>query len=108
MPANLVSCSSIGTHCIQRNDECRIVVIDGIVIKFTPTQYRLLVLLLEGQPVADAQLLRATLTGNINSPISNYKVLEKHIEKIRSKLCLHGLTIHRIAKYGYLLLADAC
>ncbi len=32
MPSNFVSCSSIGTHCIQRNDECRIVVIDGIVI----------------------------------------------------------------------------
>ena len=106
MPSNLVSCSSIGTHCIQRNDECRIVVIDGIVIKFTPTQYRLLVLLLEGRPVADAQLLRATLTCGEDSPIS--RVLEKHIEKIRSKLRLYGLTIHRIAKYGYLLLADAC
>ena len=106
MSSNLVSCSSIGTHCIQQNDKCRIVLIDSIVIKFTPTEYRLLVPLLEGWAVADAEFIQTVLTCDTNSQI--YKALEKHIENIRSKLRLHGLNIHRVAKYGYLLLADAC
>lgn len=103
MPSSLVFCSSIGIHHIQRSDECRILLIDHILVKFTPTEYRLLVPLLSGKAVADTDLVWEAFACDVSPQVC--KNIDKHIDKIRSKLHLCGLNIHRVAKYGYLLLA---
>jgi DNA-binding response OmpR family regulator len=103
MSSALVPCPSIGTHRIQRNDENRILVVDSLMIKFTPTEYRLLLSLLSGQVVADSNLAREALACKLNRSVQ--KNLDKHIDKMRSKLQLAGLGVYRISKYGYVLLA---
>jgi DNA-binding response OmpR family regulator len=103
MSSALVPCPSIGTHRIQRNDENRILVVDSLMIKFTPTEYRLLLSLLSGQVVADSNLAREALACKLNRSVQ--KNLDKHIDKMRSKLQLAGLGVYRVSKYGYVLLA---
>jgi DNA-binding response OmpR family regulator len=103
MPSALVPCPSIGTHHIHRNDENRILVVDSLMIKFTPIEYRLLLSLLSGQVVADSNLAREALSCEMDRGVQ--KNLDKHIDKIRSKLRLAGLGVHRVSKYGYVLLA---
>ena len=103
MSSALVACLSIGTHRIYRNDETRILIVDSLMIKFTPIEYRLLRSLLSGQAVADSNLARAVLSCELDRSVQ--KNLDKHIDKIRSKLQLTGLRVHRISKYGYVLLA---
>ena len=58
MSSALITCPSIGKRRIQRNDEARALIVDGMLKRFTPTEYRLLVLLLEGQPIPDADLVK--------------------------------------------------
>jgi DNA-binding response OmpR family regulator len=103
MSSALVPCPSIGTHRIQRNDENRILVVDSLMIKFTPIEYRLLLSLLSGQVVADSNLVREALACKLDRSVQ--KNLDKHIDKMRSKLQLAGLGVHRVTKYGYVLLA---
>ena len=103
MSSALVPCPSIGTHRIQRNDENRILVVDSLMIKFTPIEYRLLLSLLSGQVVADSNLAREALACKLDRSVR--KNLDKHIDKMRSKLQLAGLGLHRVSKYGYVLLA---
>jgi DNA-binding response OmpR family regulator len=103
MSSALISCLSIGTHCIYRNDESRILVVDPLMMKFTPIEYRLLLSLLSGQAEADSNLSREAFSCELDRSIQ--KNLDKHIDKIRSKLRLAGLGVHRVSKYGYVLLA---
>ena len=103
MSSALLSCPSIGTHRIQRNDINRILIIDNIMVRFTPIEYRLLVHLLNGQAVSDVELIKAAFGSE--AAISARENLDKHIDKMRSKLQPSGLNIHRVAKYGYVLLA---
>ncbi len=103
MSSALVPCLSIGTHRIYRNDESRILVVDSLMMKFTPIEYRLLLSLLSGQAVADSHLAQEALMCELDRSVQ--KNLEKHIDKIRTKLQLVGLGVHRVSKYGYVLLA---
>lgn len=103
MSSALVPCPSIGTHRIQRNDENRILVVDSLMIKFTPIEYRLLLPLLSGQVVVDSNLAREALACKLDRSVQ--KNLDKHIDKMRSKLQLAGLGVPRVSKYGYVLLA---
>jgi DNA-binding winged helix-turn-helix (wHTH) protein len=48
MSSHLVTCSPIGDHHIQRNDAHRTLIVDDKMMKFTPTEYRLLIPLLNG------------------------------------------------------------
>jgi DNA-binding response OmpR family regulator len=73
-------------------------------VKFTPIEYQLLLLLLQGQVIADSQMVQEAFRSDLNSSIRIN--LDKHINKMRSKLRPSGLNIHRVAKYGYVLLAD--
>lgn len=103
MSSALVPCLSIGAHRIQRNDESRILVVDSLIIKFTPTEYRLLLPLLNERVVADAVLAREAFFCELDRHVQ--KNLDKHIDRIRHKLRLVGFGVHRISKYGYILLA---
>ncbi len=103
MSSALVPCLSIGTHHIYRNDETRILIVDSLMIKFTPTEYRLLLSLLSGRVVTDSHLARECFSCELDQGVQ--KNLDKHIDKIRGKLQLAGLGVHRVSKYGYVLLA---
>lgn len=102
MSSKLISCPSIGTHRIQRNDESRALIVDDLLIKFTPIQYQLLLLLLEGLPASDIHLVKTVFSNDLDS--SARENLDKHIDKMLSKLRPSGLNIHRVGKYGYVLL----
>jgi DNA-binding response OmpR family regulator len=102
IPSDLNPCPPIGDHHIQRSDEHKALIIDHKMGKFTPTEYRLLIPLLNGQPVSDISLIQEAFTCDASPQIR--KSMEKHIDNIRSKLHLCGLTIHRITKFGYVLL----
>jgi hypothetical protein len=103
MSATLVPCLSLGIHRMYRNDESGILVVDSLMMKFTPIEYRLLLSLLSGQAVADAHLAREVFLCEVDRSVQ--KNLDKHIDKIRTKLQLVGLGLHRVSKYGYVLLA---
>jgi len=103
MSSKLAACSPIGTHCIQRNDESRTIIVDDVMIRFTPTQYRLLISLLKGSPVTDCNLVYEALSCHLKS--LGRDNLDKHIDKIREKLRPSGLNIFRVVDYGYVLLA---
>ena len=101
MPSPLIPCPSIGTHTLQRNDETRTVVVDNQVVQFTPTEYRLLLPLLQGQPLSDTELAQAAFSREIDTLIR--ESLDKHIDKIRGKLELVGLSVYRLRRFGYIL-----
>jgi len=103
MSSPLLSCPSIGTHRIQRNDINRVLIVDNIMIRFTPIEYRLLMRLLNAQAESDVELIKAAF--GPEAAVSARENIDKHIDKMRSKLLPSGLSIHRVAKYGYVLLA---
>ena len=93
-----------GVH-IQRNDKNRIIICNNTIAIFTPTEYRLLSLLLSGNIVNDATLTNEVLScQQMNKTIQN--LLKKHIENTKSKLQALGLDIHRVYKKGYVLMAS--
>src|SRR5260370_12234131 len=96
-----IPCPSIGTHTLQRNDETRTVVVDNQVVQFTPTEYRVLLPLLQGQPLSDTELAQAAFSRGIDTLIR--ESLDKHIDKIRGKLELVGLSVYRLRRFGYIL-----
>ena len=101
MPSSLISCPPIGTHTLQRNDGTRTLVVDNQVVQFTPTEYRLLLPLLQGQPLSDTELAQAAFSRGIDSLVRNSH--DKHIDNIRGKLEPLGLSIYRLRRYGYVL-----
>ncbi len=101
MSSPLIPCPPIGTHTLQRNDETRTVIVDNQVIQLTPTEYRLLLPLLQGQPLSDTDLAQAAFSREIDSLVR--ESLEKHIDKIRGKLQALGISIYRLRRYGYVL-----
>ena len=96
-------CPSFGNHRIQRNDTRRILVVDSHALRFSAKQYEALVLLVQGNVVADTELVRAVYSEELYADGS--KNLEKLIRKIREQLYPVGLTIERMAKRAYILLA---
>ena len=68
-----------------------------------PWEYRLLLSLLSGRVVVDAHLVREAFSCKVDRSVQ--KNLDKHIDKMRTKLQLAALGVHRVSKYGYVLLA---
>ena len=95
--------SSIGKHYIERNDEEKLLLVDSFVICFTPKEYLLMLLLLYGSPIADADLIQGAFSGQT---VEETRIaLKKHIDNICSKLIPHRLKVCRINQYGYILVA---
>ncbi len=88
---------------MYRNDESRILIVDSLMMKFTPIEYRLLLSLLSERVMADSHLAREALMCELARSVQ--KNLDKHIDKMRTKLQLAGLGVHRVSKYGCVLLA---
>jgi len=94
----------IGDHRIQRCDERRMVLIDTtIVLSFSPTEYKVLLPLLSGQPVKDDTLVNDAL--GFSTDTGGRANLDKYIDKLRSKLRRAELNVCRVSRRGYILLA---
>lgn len=105
---HLQSTLTIGNYVVKRLDDIRTLLVDNRVIKFTPTEYRLLLRLLDGHPVSDKELFLALFTSRIEDDLWARDTLKRHLDNIRRKLRKHRLkmSIRRIAAFGYILLPD--
>lgn len=93
-------------HTISRCDSLRTLLIDGDLVRFTPTEYRLLIPILQahGTPVPFRQLTCAVLEREPDR--DSRRLLDKHIDHIRSKIRVYGFNVHCVARFGYVLLAE--
>ncbi len=98
---------SIGKQ-IKRHDASRIIIVEEIPVMFTPTEYRLLVYLLDQDIAKDELLIQALRVTNIDKSTLKpvLRNLEKHIDNIKSKLRPIGLYIRRVHQYGFALVPD--
>jgi DNA-binding response OmpR family regulator len=96
-------------HRIQHNEQHGTLVIDGRLIHFTPTEYRLVMLLLRHRE----RLLTSPHTSALFVSIAELQetaalgkrpLLIKHLSNAAAKLWTAGLTIARVATYGYILI----
>ncbi|GER82400.1 hypothetical protein KTAU_10370 [Thermogemmatispora aurantia] len=95
-------CRSIGAYQISRSDAHRALLINEELITFTPTEYRLLCILLTHENVEDSRLLMAIFSKPSKDRCTR-KTLERHIDNIKSKLRPTGLSLRRIYRFGYAL-----
>lgn len=95
----------IGPHHICCDDTNNALIIDfSTSIGFSLIQYKLLKPLVESQlvPVSDAELVKGAYA--IEKWWEILDNLEKHIDKIRSRLSPYDLYVYRVVSYGYVLL----
>jgi len=90
-------------YVIQHSDTYRLLIIDGAIMRFTPTEYALLLRLLQHSErhlpfdLLEQCLFLRSLNGNPRS------ALIRHMRRIRPKLWPFGLDILSITGYGYTL-----
>jgi DNA-binding response OmpR family regulator len=103
----IVPVASIGQTFLSRIDLSRELFIEHpdvrFTIKFTPSEYRLLLALVPGKPLSDQQLL-----GSLPLDRGTREHLDKHLDNVKAKLRSMGvgITIGRISGYGYILLLN--
>ncbi|EFH84182.1 response regulator transcription factor [Ktedonobacter racemifer] len=85
--------------------ERRAVTIGDTTIVLTSTEYRLLFSLRHGNPVTYANL--ALMAYNCKMDTKVRMMMDKHIDRIRSKLRGTGIYVYCVNTYGYLLLPEA-
>lgn len=92
---------------IARYDGLRTLVIDEQAVRFTPLEYRLVHLLVDhlGRLVTYDELTQAGF-GSPDSAASR-AALEKHLDRIRSKVRSVGLDLPGVTNYGCLLIWSA-
>src|SRR5207247_2271469 len=90
-------------HVIQHSDTYRLLVIDDAIMHCTPTEYALLMRLLQqNERHLPFDLLEPCLC--MRSPSGNPRsALIRHMRRIRPKLWPFGLDILSITSYGYML-----
>ena len=90
-------------HIIQHSDTYRLLVIDGAIMHCTPSEYALLMRLLQqNERHLPFDLLEPCLC--MRSPNGNPRsALIRHMRRLRPKLWPYGLDILSITSYGYML-----
>jgi hypothetical protein len=94
-------------HSISHIDALSILEVDGVAVAFTPTEYRLVMLLLQ-----QLEKLANTSNDHIDLFVSfvdlleacrlaNRSLLAKHVYNASAKLWMAGLSIARVDGYGY-------
>ena len=87
--------------------EQRVLAIGGAPVRLTPLEYRLMTLLAQwpGAPISFDALSRAAFERDADPEAR--QALEKHMDRLRSKLRPYGATLPCVMGYGYLLLVCA-
>ena len=90
-------------HVIQHSDTYRLLDIDGAIMHCTPSEYALLMRLLQqNERHLPFDLLEPCLC--MRSPSGNPRsALIRHMRRLRPKLWPYGLDILSITSYGYML-----
>lgn len=96
-----IKCPDVGSHILYRDDESRILIIDGRLKRFTRIEYQLLLPLLDGKAVPDTLLVQAGFSCLLDVNVK--KTLETHIYHIRNKLRSCGIWVSRVTPHGYML-----
>jgi DNA-binding response OmpR family regulator len=94
---------SIGTQHLELHQQHRLLLTKTDVIKLTPTEYRLVVCLLDERIAYDEVLASRALSNRAELSKATRETLEKHINNLRSKLRSHHLNIYRVHNLGYIL-----
>jgi DNA-binding response OmpR family regulator len=91
---------------VQRNDAHRMLIIAGRWIQLSPTQYALLVPLLEhfGHPVSHAEIYQRAFGSSYSA--RDARRTYYHIDKLRPRLSPFGLIIRSVIDHGYMLLRE--
>lgn len=99
---------TIGNHMVKRLDDMRILLVDNKALKFTPTEYRLLLCLLGGNPVSDTELIIVLFNNRADNDFWARETLSRHLDNVRRKMRRRHLHIfiRRISAFGYILLPD--
>jgi DNA-binding response OmpR family regulator len=92
----------LGRHTIKMSEENRVIIIDDLLFRCTPSEYRIIDQLVHEGPVSDRKLMHAAFFEEYNT--KGFRCLKRHVENLRSKLAPSGLSIHRISRYGYILI----
>jgi hypothetical protein len=90
-------------HVVQHSDTYRLLIIDGAIVRCTPTEYALMIRLFQqSEHHLPFNLLEQCLFTRSSS--SNLRsALIRHMRRIRPKLWPFGLDILSITRYGYML-----
>jgi DNA-binding response OmpR family regulator len=101
-----VSCSFSNTSIkdIVWDTSRHTLIIQGLKVTLTKTEYRLLYPLRYGTPLTYEELARIAYNCSIDR--HTRIMIDKHIDRIRYKLRNRGIYIYCILGYGYLLLSD--
>jgi DNA-binding response OmpR family regulator len=83
-----------GEHCL--------VIIENRILHFSPTEYKLVYLLLIHGIVTEAALLEGLSLQYTDNTAS--KLICKYMNRVRGKVKAYGLQINRVYGYGYILL----
>jgi DNA-binding response OmpR family regulator len=86
------------------NPRLRTLSIGKTTVTFTPTEYRLIFPLGNGQPATYAALARQTYNCTLDDQVR--VLIDKHIDRIRGKLRSTGIYVYCVLNYGYVLLEE--
>jgi len=99
----LVEGPNLAGHVVQHSDAYHLLIIDGGIVPCTPTEYPLLLhLLQEGERQLSLERLVQWARQHASSRLTRSS-LRRHIRSVRAKLWPFGLDILCIIGYGYML-----
>ena len=104
-PLRLVEGPDLVGHIVQHSDALHLLIIDGVIVPCTPTEYPLVMHFLQQ---TDRQLSLEFLLQWVRQHASGRCTkgsLRRHIRSLRAKLWPFGLDILCLNSYGYLLLS---
>lgn len=104
-PPEVLEQSACINDDVQWNTKQRTILIKDMMIRLTPTQYRLFTPLQLGKPVTYAELARLAYNCPLDENVR--KTMDKQIDRIRTKLHGTGIYIYCVLRYGYMLLSEA-
>lgn len=98
----LKHCTLIDWLDVRYDDEQASVVVNNRILRFSPTEYKLMRLFFTQKTVQETMPFEAL---SLKATDANaQKLLTKYINKIRHKIAASDLRIQRIHSYGYILL----
>lgn len=91
-------------HVVQHSDPHHLLIIDGVVVACTPTEYAMLMQLIEhvDEHVSFTRLVNGTFVGFVDRQMR--RSLTQSMSRVRAKLWVFGFDIFCITGYGYTLL----
>lgn len=89
---------------IEWDESLHSLIVNGVKVSLTKTQYKLFYPLQHGWPVTYNEL--ANIVYSYDADLQVRMMIDKHIDRIRDKLRGTGIYIYCVLGYGYLLLND--